>query len=67
LPFQILVVAKELPILSFAGGASANHASIHAGAHVRPIPAYTPELGREARWLKRCARSLSVSQVARQP
>ncbi|KAK2594294.1 hypothetical protein QQS21_008000 [Conoideocrella luteorostrata] len=51
---QILLVAKEWP--AAIPGAPLQHspdyASMWAGAHVRPIPATTPQLQREAAWLK---------------
>ncbi|GAO18032.1 hypothetical protein UVI_02042790 [Ustilaginoidea virens] len=51
---QILLVAREWP--SAIPGSPVNHspdyASMWAGAHVRPIPAATPQLQREAAWLK---------------
>ncbi|CAI6333537.1 unnamed protein product [Periconia digitata] len=52
--FRILVVSREWPT-SIPGAPikhSVNYASMWAGAHVRPIPASTPQLAREARWLK---------------
>ncbi|KAM0550675.1 hypothetical protein ACHAPJ_008739 [Fusarium lateritium] len=57
-PFPLLtsvtLVAKEWPT-SIPGAPiahSADYASMWAGAHVRPIPASTPQLRREAKWLK---------------
>ncbi|KAH7175349.1 hypothetical protein EDB81DRAFT_750899 [Dactylonectria macrodidyma] len=51
---DVLVVAREWPT-SIPGAPiqhSADYASMWAGAHVRPIPGSTPQLRREARWLK---------------
>ncbi|KAM0248914.1 hypothetical protein ACHAP5_003121 [Fusarium lateritium] len=51
---SVLLVAKEWPT-SIPGAPithSADYASMWAGAHVRPIPAATPQLRREAKWLK---------------
>ncbi|KAF4961803.1 hypothetical protein FSARC_10099 [Fusarium sarcochroum] len=57
-PFPLLtsvtLVAKEWPT-SIPGAPithSADYASMWAGAHVRPIPASTPQLRREAKWVK---------------
>lgn len=50
-----MIVAREWPD-SVAGAASTHsvdYASMWAGAHVRPIPAATEQLRREAEWLKR--------------
>lgn len=49
-----MMVAREWPD-SIAGGASvhsADYASKWAGAHVRPVPAASVQLRREAAWLK---------------
>ena len=59
----MLLVAREWPT-SIPGAPithSADYASMWAGAHVRPIPASTPQLKREARWLKE-----TVSEFGRQ-
>ncbi|KAM0471145.1 hypothetical protein ACHAP7_009262 [Fusarium lateritium] len=51
---SVLLVAKEWPT-SIPGAPithSADYASMWAGAHVRPIPASTPQLRREAKWLR---------------
>ncbi|PNY25177.1 D-amino-acid oxidase [Tolypocladium capitatum] len=51
---EVLLVACEWPG-SMPGAPSthsADYASMWAGAHVRPIPATTPQLRREATWLK---------------
>ncbi|RSL58081.1 hypothetical protein CEP53_006261 [Fusarium sp. AF-6] len=51
---SVLLVAKEWPT-SIPGAPtshSADYASMWAGAHVRPIPGSTPQLRREAKWLK---------------
>ncbi|KHO01644.1 NAD(P)-binding domain protein [Metarhizium album ARSEF 1941] len=56
---QILMVAREWPGPAVPGAPhqhpvhSADYASMWAGAHVRPIPATTPQLRREAGWLRR--------------
>lgn len=53
-PTEILLIAREWPT-SIPGTPtwhSPDYASMWAGAHVRPIPASTPQLRREARWLK---------------
>lgn len=73
---DVLVVAREWPT-SIPGAPiqhSADYASMWAGAHVRPIPASTPQLRREARWLKQTVAefkrhletdpSAGISQVA---
>ncbi|KAJ6439784.1 FAD dependent oxidoreductase superfamily [Purpureocillium lavendulum] len=60
---SVLLVAREWP--ASIPGAPARHspdyASMWAGAHVRPIPATTPQLRREAAWLRR-----AVAEFARQ-
>ncbi|PHH92084.1 hypothetical protein CDD83_9020 [Cordyceps sp. RAO-2017] len=52
---EVLVAAREWP--GFVPGApltrSVDYASMWAGAHVRPIPGATPQLQREAGWLRR--------------
>lgn len=51
---DVLLVAREWPT-SIPGAPiqhSADYASMWAGAHVRPIPSSTPQLRREAKWLK---------------
>ncbi|KAG7418675.1 D-amino-acid oxidase [Fusarium oxysporum f. sp. raphani] len=51
---SVLLVAKEWPT-SIPGAPtthSADYASMWAGAHIRPIPASTPQLRREAKWVK---------------
>ena len=51
---QVLLVSHEWPT-SIPGAPtrhSADYASMWAGAHVRPIPATTPQLRREAAWLR---------------
>ncbi|KAL6852280.1 hypothetical protein ACO1O0_006821 [Amphichorda felina] len=60
---EVLIVAREWPT-SIPGAPithSADYASMWAGAHVRPIPASTPQLKREAQWLKE-----TVSEFGRQ-
>lgn len=51
---QVLLVSREWPssIPGSPSKHSANYASMWAGAHVRPIPATTAQLQREAKWLK---------------
>ncbi|XXH05565.1 hypothetical protein Hte_011997 [Hypoxylon texense] len=52
--YEVLIVAREWPE-GFTGdisSASPDYASMLAGAHVRPIPADTPQLRQEAKWLK---------------
>ncbi|KAG6037835.1 hypothetical protein E4U41_004704 [Claviceps citrina] len=53
---QILLVAKEWPAPTVPGASplphSPDYASMWAGAHVRPIPATTAQLRREASWLR---------------
>ncbi|KAI9167988.1 transcriptional regulatory protein [Paramyrothecium foliicola] len=52
--FDIVIVSREWPT-SIPGAPikhSVDYASMWAGAHVRPIPASTPQLIREAAWLK---------------
>lgn len=54
---EVLLVAREWPG-SMPGAPSthsADYASMWAGAHIRPIPATTPQLQREAAWLKQAA------------
>ncbi|KAK7428322.1 hypothetical protein QQZ08_005219 [Neonectria magnoliae] len=51
---KVLLVAREWPT-SIPGAPvhhSADYASMWAGAHVRPIPPTTPQMRREAKWLK---------------
>ncbi|KPM40239.1 hypothetical protein AK830_g6342 [Neonectria ditissima] len=57
---KVLLVAREWPT-SIPGAPvhhSADYASMWAGAHVRPIPASTPQLCREAKWLKQTVAEL---------
>ncbi|KAL2670045.1 hypothetical protein Neosp_014925 [[Neocosmospora] mangrovei] len=57
---SVLLVAKEWPT-SIPGAPtshSADYASMWAGAHVRPIPGSTPQLRREAKWLKQTVAEL---------
>ncbi|KAH7380707.1 FAD dependent oxidoreductase [Pyrenochaeta sp. MPI-SDFR-AT-0127] len=52
--FKIVIVSRDWPT-SIPGAPikhSVNYASMWAGAHVRPIPASTPQLARESSWLK---------------
>lgn len=60
---HVLLVAQEWPT-SIPGAPikhSVDYASMWAGAHVRPIPASTPQLRQEAKWLK-----YTVSEFAQQ-
>ncbi|OAQ99676.1 hypothetical protein LLEC1_05217 [Akanthomyces lecanii] len=65
---QVLLVSREWPF-SIPGSPSkhsANYASMWAGAHVRPIPATTAQLRREANWLKQTVAQMST-QVETEP
>ncbi|KAI6780668.1 D-amino-acid oxidase-like protein [Emericellopsis cladophorae] len=65
---DILLVAKEWPT-SIPGAPpshSVDYASMWAGAHVRPIPASTPQLTREAAWLKTTCTEFA-RQVEKEP
>ncbi|KAL2410492.1 hypothetical protein ABEF95_000817 [Exophiala dermatitidis] len=69
LPYKILLVAKDFPVVTPGDpttSPSPNYASMHAGAHVRPIPASSPQLAREARWLKRACQ-VFAAQAAHEP
>lgn len=60
---EVLIVAREWPT-SIPGAPpkhSPDYASMWAGAHVRPIPATSPQLKREAKWLKQ-----TVAEFGRQ-
>ncbi|CRL24389.1 FAD dependent oxidoreductase [Penicillium camemberti] len=48
--YKMLLVAREFPSQA---DHSVDYASMWAGAHMRPIPASTPQLAREAEWLRR--------------
>ncbi|TPX17542.1 uncharacterized protein E0L32_003185 [Thyridium curvatum] len=61
--YDVLIVAQEWP---GQYDSSADYASAWAGAHVRPIPASTPQLVREAAWLRRTA-EVFCYQAAREP
>ncbi|KAJ3494792.1 hypothetical protein NLG97_g3845 [Lecanicillium saksenae] len=65
---QVLLVAREWPssIPGSPSKHSANYASMWAGAHVRPIPAATPQLQREAKWLKQTVAEFG-DQIKREP
>ncbi|KAH8893166.1 nucleotide-binding domain-containing protein [Thozetella sp. PMI_491] len=61
--YGVLVVAREWPSqLNY----SVDYASMWAGAHVRPIPATSPQLTREAAWLKRAV-TVFAEQAEREP
>ncbi|RSL62654.1 hypothetical protein CEP54_005598 [Fusarium duplospermum] len=66
--YQVILVSRDFP--TCAPGAPTSHtvdyASVWAGAHVRPIPASTPQLAREATWLKQTVQHLS-GQAEREP
>lgn len=65
---QVAIVAREWPT-SIPGSPSkhsANYASMWAGAHVRPIPAASPQLQREAKWLRETVSEFSA-QVQSEP
>lgn len=51
---NVLLVSREWPnsIPGSPSYHSADYASMWAGAHVRPIPATTPQLRREGKWLR---------------
>ncbi|KIW09907.1 hypothetical protein PV08_11683 [Exophiala spinifera] len=66
LPYKLIIIAKEFPSSPSSIQPSPNYASMHAGAHVRPILALTPQLAREARWLKYTC-NVFAEQVATQP
>ncbi|KAJ4502875.1 hypothetical protein HRR83_009408 [Exophiala dermatitidis] len=69
LPYKILLVAKDFPVITPGDpttSPSPNYASMHAGAHVRPIPASSPQLAREARWLKRACQ-VFAAQATHEP
>ncbi|KAG5980718.1 hypothetical protein E4U55_003719 [Claviceps digitariae] len=68
-PPQILLVAKEWPTEAayvFPESSSPDYASMWAGAHVRPIPATTTQLRREAKWLRTTVAEFR-RQVATEP
>lgn len=56
-------MARDFPTTLGPDTVSPNYASMHAGAHVRPIPASTPQLAREAGWLKRACEVFSTQAV----
>ncbi|CAM1502499.1 Fc.00g044830.m01.CDS01 [Cosmosporella sp. VM-42] len=65
---NVLLVSREWPT-SIPGTPiqnSADFASMWAGAHVRPIPATTPQLRREAQWLKHAVEEFA-QQVKTEP
>lgn len=59
---QVLLVSREWPssIPGSPSKHSPNYASMWAGAHVRPIPATTAQLRREAEWLKQTVAEFST-------
>ncbi|KAJ4179170.1 hypothetical protein NW755_012638 [Fusarium falciforme] len=63
-----MIVSRDFPTCT--PGAPTTHAvdyaSVWAGAHVRPIPASTPQLAREAAWLKQTVQHLR-GQAEREP
>ncbi|EEU44864.1 uncharacterized protein NECHADRAFT_49089 [Fusarium vanettenii 77-13-4] len=66
--YLVMIVSRDFPTCT--PGAPTSHAvdyaSVWAGAHVRPIPASTPQLAREAAWLKQTVQHLR-GQVEREP
>lgn len=66
--FQVIIVSRDFP--TSTPGAPTSHdvsyASMWAGAHVRPIPASTPQLVREAAWLRTTGQNLK-EQAKREP
>ncbi|KAM3448262.1 hypothetical protein MY3296_007945 [Beauveria thailandica] len=65
---QVLLVSREWPssIPGSPSKHSPNYASMWAGAHVRPIPATTAQLRREAGWLKQTVAEFG-SQLQTEP
>ncbi|KAI0145518.1 FAD dependent oxidoreductase [Xylariaceae sp. FL1272] len=66
--YEILIVARDWPD-GVAGGpfhTSVDYASMWGGAHVRPVPADTPQLRQEAVWLKKTVAELD-RQSASEP
>ncbi|RSM02967.1 hypothetical protein CEP52_007643 [Fusarium oligoseptatum] len=66
--YLVILVSRDFPTCT--PGAPTSHAvdyaSVWAGAHVRPIPASTPQLSREATWLKQTVQHLR-GQAEREP
>ncbi|KAJ4233206.1 hypothetical protein NW759_001987 [Fusarium solani] len=66
--YLVMIVSRDFPTCT--PGAPTSHAvdyaSVWAGAHVRPIPASTPQLAREATWLKQTVQHLK-GQAEREP
>lgn len=66
--YLVVIVSRDFP--TSTPGAPTSHAvdyaSVWAGAHVRPIPASTPQLAREAAWLKETVQHLR-DQAEREP
>ena len=66
-PYRLIIAAQKFPSDIYSKGTeaqqirdsdrelTANYASMWAGAHVRPIPASSPQLKREAAWLRTTA------------
>ncbi|KAI8658792.1 DAO domain-containing protein [Fusarium keratoplasticum] len=66
--YLVMMVSRDFPTCT--PGAPTSHAvdyaSVWAGAHVRPIPASTPQLAREATWLEQTVQHLR-GQAEREP
>ncbi|KAM5349718.1 hypothetical protein ACJ41O_006223 [Fusarium nematophilum] len=66
--YLVMIVSRDFPTCT--PGAPTSHAvdyaSVWAGAHIRPIPASTPQLAREAAWLKKTVKHLK-GQAEREP
>lgn len=61
--YKMVLVAREFPSQA---DHSVDYASMWAGAHMRPIPASTPQLAREAEWLRHTV-AVFDSQSKREP
>ncbi|UPK94219.1 hypothetical protein LCI18_005154 [Fusarium solani-melongenae] len=66
--YLVMMVSRDFPTCT--PGAPTSHAvdyaSVWAGAHIRPIPASTPQLAREATWLEQTVQHLR-GQAEREP
>lgn len=63
--YEIIIAAHEFPH-PHTTKTSVNYASMWAGAHLRPIPASTPQLEREASWFRKTAAKFR-SQFPQEP
>ncbi|KAF4120915.1 FAD dependent oxidoreductase [Geosmithia morbida] len=65
-PYEVAIVAREWPeaVTGNHSSTSPDYASMWAGAHVRPIPGSTPQLQREAKWLKQTVAKLEQQASA---